>query len=156
MNSNQTEQMFVSGLLHDLGRLILFIHYPKESHDIIVRSRNRSRLLFKEESDYLGCDHAEVGKELVKQWKLPLILENNVYYHHRPSAAQKPVPAAIVHLADIVVNSLGIGSSGEKIIPHFDDAIWENLSISPQLFKPAVDLAVHQLASLEMFFKRAD
>ena len=76
--------------------------------------------------------------------------------HHRPSQAADPVEAGIVHLADIISNGLGIGSSGEKIIPQFDDVIWEDLQISPQLFKPAVNLAVHQLASLEMFFKRAD
>ena len=57
LNSNQTEQLFVAGLLHDLGRLILYIHFPKESHNIITRSRNRSKLLFEEEKDYLGCDH---------------------------------------------------------------------------------------------------
>lgn len=58
--------------------------------------------------------------------------------------------AGIVHVADVISNGLGVGSSGEKIIPQFDYEIWEDLKISPQLFKPAVDLAVHQLASLEL------
>ena len=34
--------------------------------------------------------------------------------------AQQPIPATIVHLADIIVNSLGIGSSGEKFVPPLD------------------------------------
>ena len=149
LNSNQTEQLFVSGLLHDLGRLILYIHFPKESHDIITRSRNRSKLLFKEEIDYLGCDHAEVGKELMKQWKLPLILENNVFYHHNPSAAQQPVLAAIVHLADIMVNSLGIGSSGEKFIPPLDNTAWESLELPISSFEKVINQATHQFKGLE-------
>ena len=149
LNSNQTEQLFVSGLLHDLGRLILYIHFPKESHNTITRSRNRSKLLFKEETDYLGCDHAEVGKELLKQWKLPLIIENCVFYHHNPSEAQQAVPATIVHLADIVVNSLGIGSSGEKFVPPLDSAAWENLEFPISSFEKVIGQATHQFKALE-------
>ncbi len=37
-NIPQTEQMFVSGLLHDLGRLILYIYFPDESRNILARS----------------------------------------------------------------------------------------------------------------------
>ena len=80
-------------------------------------------------------------------------MESNVHYHHRPSGADDPVEAGIVHVADVIANGLGIGSSGEKIIPQFDFEIWEDLKISPQLFKPAVDLAVHQLASLEILIE---
>jgi HD-like signal output (HDOD) protein len=149
LNSNQTEQLFVSGLLHDLGRLILYIHFPKESHDIIIRARNRSKLLFEEEQDYLGCDHTEVGKQLMKQWKLPLILENCVFYHHNPSDAQQTVPAAIVHLADLIINSLGIGSSGEKFIPPLDTAAWENLEFPISSFEKVIGQATHQFKALE-------
>jgi HD-like signal output (HDOD) protein len=149
LNSNQTEQLFVAGLLHDLGRLILYIHFPKESHDIIIRSRNRSKLLFEEENDYLGCDHSEVGKQLLKQWKLPLILENCVFYHHNPSEARDTVPATIVHLADIMVNSLGIGSSGEKFVPPLDSAAWENLECPISSFEKVIGQATHQFKALE-------
>jgi len=149
LNSNQTEQLFVSGLLHDLGRLILYIHFPKESHNIITRSRNRSKLLFEEETDYLGCNHAEVGKRLMSQWKLPLILEDNVFYHHNPSEAQQPIPATIVHLADIIVNSLGIGSSGEKFVPPLDSAAWQNLEFPISNFEKVIGQATHQFKALE-------
>jgi HD-like signal output (HDOD) protein len=149
LNSSQTEQLFVSGLLHDLGRLILYIHFPKESRNIITRSRNRSKLLFKEETDYLGCNHAEVGKDLMKQWKLPLVLENNVFYHHRPSKAKQSIPATIVHLADIMVNSLGIGSSGEKFVPPLDNAAWENLELPVSSFEKIIGQATHQFKALE-------
>jgi putative nucleotidyltransferase with HDIG domain len=149
LNSNQTEQLFVAGLLHDLGRLILYIHFPKESHNIITRSRNRSKLLFEEETDYLGCNHAEVGKQLMTQWKLPLILEDNVCYHHNPSKAQQPIPATIVHLADIIVNSLGIGSSGEKFVPPLDSTAWQSLEFPISSFEKVIGQATHQFKALE-------
>ena len=149
LNSSQTEQLFVSGLLHDLGRLILYIYFPDESRNIIARSRNESKLLYMEELDYLGCDHAQVGRQLMKQWKLPMILESNVFYHHRPSDAQQPIPATIVHLADLIVNSLGIGSSGERFVPPLDYDAWENLELSPSCFEKAIGQATHQFKALE-------
>ena len=148
-NFGQTEQLFVSGLLHDLGRLILYLYFTDESCNILSRSRNNQTLLYAEETNYLGCDHAQVGKQLMEQWKLPLILENSVLYHHNPSEAQQPIPATIVHLADIIVNSLGIGSSGEKFVPPLDTAAWENLDLPLSSFDTVIGQATHQFYSLE-------
>ncbi len=85
----------------------------------------------------------------MKQWNLPLILENNVLYHHSPSEAQQTVPATILHLADIIANSLGIGSSGEKFIPSLDYNAWENFEISPSSFETIIGQATHQFHALE-------
>ena len=148
-NIPQTEQLFVSGLLHDLGRLLLYIYFPDESRHVLAHSRNRNKLLYQEEKDYLGCDHAQIGVQLMKQWQLPLILEHNVLYHHKPSEAQQSVPATIVHLADIIVNSLGIGSSGEKFVPPLDYNAWENLKLSPNSFETIIGQASHQFQALE-------
>jgi HD-like signal output (HDOD) protein len=148
-NFGQTEQLFVSGLLHDLGRLILYIYFAEESRVILSRARNNNKLLYREETDFLGCDHTQVGKQLMEQWKLPLILENNVLYHHNPSEAQQPIPAAIVQLADIIVNSLGIGSSGEKFVPPLDTAAWETLDLPPSSLDTVIGQATHQFYSLE-------
>ncbi len=149
LNIPQTEQLFVSGLLHDLGRLILFIYFPKESHNIINRSRYCFKLLYKEEKDYLGCDHAQVGSQLMKQWKLPVALENNVLFHHRPSEAQQPLTAAIVNLADVIINSLGIGGSGERFIPPLDYVAWKNLELPTSCFEKVIGQATHQFKALE-------
>ena len=148
-NFGQTEQLFVSGLLHDLGRLILYIYFAEESHNILSRARNNNKLLYEAEHDYLGCNHAQVGKQLMEQWKLPLILENNVLYHHNPSEAQQPIPAAIVHLSDIIVNSIGMGSSGEKFVPPLDTAAWENINLPLSSFEMIIGQAAHQFYSLE-------
>jgi len=148
-NFGQTEQLFVSGLLHDLGRLILYLYFTEESRNILSRARRGNKLLYKEEHDYLGCDHAQVGKQLMEQWKLPLILENNVLYHHIPSKAQQPIPATIVHLADIVVNSLGIGSSGERFVPPLDTAAYENLDLPLNGLDTAIGQTAHQFYALE-------
>ena len=80
---------------------------------------------------------------------MPVILENNVHYHHNPSEAQQTAPATIVHLADIMVNSIGIGSSGERYIPPLDNAAWEGLDLPVSSFEKVIGQATHQFNALE-------
>jgi len=145
----QTEQLFVSGLLHDLGRLILFSYFPDEAINVLGQARSTNMLLYLQENDSLGCNHTHIVKQLLKQWKLPMVLENNVFYHHGPSKATQPVPATLVHLADIITNSLGIGTSGERFVPPLDNEAWDNLGLSPTCFDIVVKQATHQFFALE-------
>jgi HD-like signal output (HDOD) protein len=148
-NLRQTEQLFVSGLLHDLGRLILYNYFPEESRNLLSRAQALKSLLYLQENDYLGCNHTDLIKHLLQQWKLPMMLENNVYFHHNPAEAQQPIPATLVHLADILTNGLGIGTSGEHFVPPLDHAAWENLEMSPTCFDLVTKQAIHQFVALE-------
>jgi HD-like signal output (HDOD) protein len=148
-NIPQTEQLFVSGLLHDLGRLILYSYFPEDSLNILSRARSSDTLLYLQENDHLGCNHTHVVKHLLRQWKLPMVLENNVFFHHSPREAQQPVPATLVHLADIITNGLGIGTSGERFVPPLDHAAWESLGLSPTCFDIVVKQATHQFFALD-------
>lgn len=148
-NLRQTEQLFVSGLLHDLGRLILYIYFPEESIAVLRQAADTRQLLHVEETELLGCDHADIGKFLTNHWKLPLLLENNVAFHHWPSKSPDPVSAAIVHLADILVHAVGIGSSGEVFVPPLDEQAWMELKLAPSCFESVIKQAGHQFRALE-------
>jgi HD-like signal output (HDOD) protein len=145
----QTEQFFVSGLLHDVGRSILYSNFPEGSRDILNLSRTTNKLLYEVERDCLGYNHSYFAKLLIKQWNLPMSLENNVFYHHNPSEAAQPVPATLVHLADIITNGLGIGTSGERFVPPLDTEAWESLDLSPTCFDIVVKPAIHQFFTFE-------
>jgi HD-like signal output (HDOD) protein len=45
-NMRQTEQMFTAGLLHDLGRLILFIYFPEEALEVLRHAQHTSTCLY--------------------------------------------------------------------------------------------------------------
>ena len=145
----QTEQLFVSGLLHDLGRLILYSYFPEESRNLLSRARSSDKLLYLQEKEDLGCNHTHLIKHLLQLWKLPMVLENNVFFHHSPNDAQQPIPATLVHLADIITNGLGIGTSGERFVPPLDHAAWENIGLSPTCFDVVTKQATHQFFALE-------
>ena len=148
-NMSQTEQMFAAGLLHDIGRLIIYKYFPDQAKNLFQIMTNSSQSLYHAENSYLRCRHPEIGKFLFKKWNLPKSLKDCVFYHHRPTNSHYPIEAGIVHIADIVVNGLGIGSSGERFIPLFDDGIWEKLKFMPTIFKSIIDQVTHQLSVFE-------
>lgn len=97
------ERLFVAGVLHDLGQLVIYHKVP----ELANRSLRRMKLTGEEsdvaEREVMGFDHAEVGAELVKAWNMPISLEETIRYHHNPELAEtNPVDTAIIHIADII------------------------------------------------------
>jgi len=126
------ERFFVAGMLHDIGRLILYTKLTDKSQAILENARQRPQLLYESEREALGFTHAVVGGLLLQNWKLPTSLEEIVMYHHNPTSATRfPVETAIVHLADIIVHSMRLGTSGESYIPPIDPTAWEKLNLHP-------------------------
>ncbi len=136
-----TERLFVAGLLHDIGRLVLFNDSPVNSRRAMSGARYENGLLHHIEMRTMGFDHSGLGALLLRKWKLPVSLETSVRYHHRPSESRHPLEPAIVHLSDMVTNALRIGSSGESLVPPLDPAAWDALDLSPNILA----LAVYQL-----------
>jgi HD-like signal output (HDOD) protein len=149
-NMRQTEQMFTAGLLHDLGRLILFIYFPEEVQGVLRHAQHTSTCLYAAEKKRLGCHHAHIGKYLLNRWRLPLLLENTVCFHHEPGDSPDPVPAAIVHVADVLANALGIGTSGERLVPPLNAQAWAALELPTSCFEVVAKQAVNQLDTLAL------
>jgi len=147
----QTEQLFVSGLLHDIGRAIVYRYFPEHATVLLNRSLKSGKLLYQEEMDCLGCRHTDIGMYLLKKWKLPFNLENNISCHHKPSSANDPVQASIVHMADIIANAVGLGSSGERFVPPLEGKAWDCLGLSPSCFDVVIRQSINQLSAFENF-----
>lgn len=153
LNMQHTEQLFVAGLLHDIGRVIIFKYFPQQTEAMLREADSSGDLVYNIEPNYLGCRHTHIGRDLFNKWKLPYSLENGTYYHHMPSRASDPQKAGIVHLADICVHGLGLGSSGETQVPPLDDKAFESLNITPGMLKSALSQAMLQLNVLENVFQ---
>lgn len=151
-NIRNTEQMFVSGLLHDIGRLVIFKYFPQHAASMLSGKSDGDRSLYDREKTVMGFRHTDIAQDLFGKWKFPVTLIQNVVYHHRPSAAQDPVKAAIIHLSDIIAHGLGEGKSGEWRVPALDVAAWDKLQLSPQALSTVIPQAVHHMGFLMAVF----
>ena len=81
------EDLFLAGLLLDLGRLAMLKTIPHEYQQVIAAAASMQRLQHEVETEILGVDHVEVGIELMKRWNLPEALGRAVRWHHEPLTA---------------------------------------------------------------------
>lgn len=134
------ERFFVAGILHDIGRLVMYMKIPDLSREALMRSKNEGELLYLAEAEVIGFDHASVGRLLMQIWKLPVYQEEVIGYHHKPNLATRfPVETAIVHIADIIAHSMGLGSSGERFVPPMQDDAWERLGLPVSVLAPTFE-----------------
>lgn len=133
------ERFFVAGLLHDVGRLVLCIKAPDETRAIFAKAEASGKLLYLEEQEILGFDHAELGGELLKSWRLPARLVEAVSFHHVPGKSKNhPEETAAVNLADAIAYSMKLGSSGETVVPPMDPKSWEKIGLPESLYLPMI------------------
>jgi HD-like signal output (HDOD) protein len=77
------DEAFLSGLLHDIGKLVLLGNFPKEYAEILESHRSKPDLLLAGETR-LGATHCEVGAWMINRWDLQSFMADAVLYHHEP------------------------------------------------------------------------
>jgi HD-like signal output (HDOD) protein len=128
------EGLYIMGLLHDIGRLVIYMKCPELADEMLRRSHEEGALLYEVERQTLGFDHGRVGCLLLKAWQLPEVLQEAVGCHHSPSeAARYPEDAATIHVADMIANALQMGSSGGHLVPPLVDEAWQQIGLSAGL-----------------------
>ena len=134
------EKFFTAGLLHDIGKLIIFSeagHYAKE---VLKQCDEKKQLMYVVEKEVLGFDHAKLGAMLLKKWKLPDEIVASVYYHHMPSVSPQDIVApSIIHISDIIANALQFGSSGEQLVPTFNQKAWDAIGLNVEILEPVIE-----------------
>jgi HD-like signal output (HDOD) protein len=100
------ERLFIAGLLHDVGRLLIFGLLPDQSALILQRVTNGEEVCAAERAE-LGFDHAAVGYELLSLWHLPKELRIAVAFHHLPEVAEEArLEATLVYLANHIAHQV--------------------------------------------------
>jgi HD-like signal output (HDOD) protein len=98
------EAFYTSGMLHDIGSLIIYQANPKKAREILSRCRSQGLPQSEVEEEVFGFSHAQVGALIFEEWGLSSCLVESVLYHHNPSQAQNfPLETAILHVADYMV-----------------------------------------------------
>ena len=101
------EEAFVSGLLHDIGKLVLAANADDDYQAVMNRSRSEGTPVDQVEWEVFGATHAQIGAYLLGLWGLPEPVVSNVELHHSLdfSANTGFTPAAALHIAQFLERS---------------------------------------------------
>ena len=134
-NFRGTEEAFVAGLLHDIGKVVMSAYLKAEFAKVLTRVA-KGKLTFSDaEREALGFDHAEVGARLLERWNLPTTLVTAVRHHHVPSQAPDSPLAALVHIADTICLTLGIGLGVDGMAYALDPSALKMLHLTEDDFE---------------------
>lgn len=118
----ENDEIFVAGLMHDIGILVEKQVYPKELAEAIELAESKEIDLWKAELEVLGADHQAFGTALANKWKFPPVFQIATGYHHQPEklSAQHREVAATVYVADILATCKEVGFAVDNSDPNLD------------------------------------
>jgi len=147
------ERLFVSGLLHDIGHLVMSYRIPDLVHVIQYRAKMANIPIYKAERDVYDIDHAIVGAELLKCWGLPESLQDVVLHHHEPEKATDYIlETSIVHLANSIAKLGELGSTDLNQAPSISPIAWEITDLTPDIIEPVLQEARTQFLEALLLF----
>lgn len=152
----EAESVFVSGLLHDIGQLIIVNKLPEMARETQLRAGDGMPLHLLERA-VIGFDHAEVGGELLRQWQLPELIWEPVRCHHAPGEAHNhALNAALVHVAAVAAVApftADLAAADETALAHYlagevDPIAWGVAGMNVDVLIPLWREAAAQLVPL--------
>jgi putative nucleotidyltransferase with HDIG domain len=136
------ERLFLSGLLHDLGRLIMLQEDPGAVTMAIGLAKKKGLPLYEAETELWGFNHGQLGAEFLLAWNFPAALVDCVRYHHAPQ--KNNLEANIVHVADAIAHASFLGCSGALQLPPVVTTAWEQINFSRHNLEKLIRMAEYQ------------
>lgn len=126
----EEDMAFTGGVIHDIGVLVLMTIAPDEMARVLEYCRQHGCMIRDGERVVLGVDHAALGALMARKWGLPAELCDGIALHHTPDDATADSLANIVHLADVIVRTMGLSGDESRIEPRVSDVALNRLGLT--------------------------
>jgi putative nucleotidyltransferase with HDIG domain len=123
------ELSFISGLLHDIGRLLMYTASPGHVYQALDRRQRSDIPLIAAEREAFGYDHCEAGRVLASAWKLPQDIVDAITAHHEPDGFGSEV-CDLVHVSECLSHALDLGEIANNRVPDLSEMACARLGLS--------------------------
>ncbi|MEJ2634051.1 MAG: HDOD domain-containing protein [Calditrichia bacterium] len=111
LNYPVTGEVFVAGLLHDIGYPVMLQNFPEDFMCAAEYANNHGISFHESENNVLDFTHTQLGGWLAEGWNLPDKLVRAIRYHHAPEKNHSYQDLVnIIHMADLISYTIGEGS----------------------------------------------
>jgi len=130
------EQMFILGLLSDIGHMALYLTEPDAMNRVLLQQTQSGEAHHLIERRELGCDFAVVGAALLRRWHLPESLWVPIGQQNMPHPdGLLAAKSALLHVID---GALRARESRRDIGLETDPVAWSTLGITPEAVESAI------------------
>ena len=140
-NVLHSERLFVAGLLHDIGKLVICNRLPQQAKESIDLSNTKKILDFEAEKAVMGYDHSEIGGKLLRTWQMPASLCDAVEFHHDPLKAEESLmETCLVHIANAMTGMAeqGLDADMDMIIQPVIEEAWKVTGLDESVIEPTL------------------
>jgi putative nucleotidyltransferase with HDIG domain len=127
-NNNLLDDVYVGGILHDMGKIIFANVHPELLEKIknFCTEKNLPASTFEDLS--AGMNHAEIGALIAEKWNFPESLVNGIRFHHDPAAASEQDRELVetIYLANMFCEY----EKGNVTFEQFDSSVLDNFKIT--------------------------
>jgi HD-like signal output (HDOD) protein len=154
IGNKDKDECFIAGLIHDLGKIILFHCLPESFVETLALAQQNEILFYQSELMLFDITHQEIGGFLTENWNLPTKLQDAVKFHHDPSLSKDHyTTTSIVHCADIMVRALDFGNGGDSKIPAMSKVVWNELGLENIKLHALFDTIVDEIEKATVFIQ---
>jgi HD-like signal output (HDOD) protein len=145
MDPQECNEAYISGNLHDIGKIVLQQHFPEEARQIDLLVSSGSMARDEAEQQVLGMDHGMIGGLLLDQWNIPLVIADGVRFHHKRESS---TPHLEIVTATALANEFAKRINLDADLEEFDDFLAKHRDLSRCLKETEFELS----ASAELHF----
>jgi HD-like signal output (HDOD) protein len=149
----QGSLLFTSGLLRDIGKVVMDQHVQTAMDQIQDRIATQAVTFIEAERLVLGFDHSEVGAMVAQKWQFPPMLQQVIRHHHTPLQSNGCfLEASVVHLADLLCRKMGISRGFDDPTYPEDERVLQSLALNESVIQQVMDGFSAKMSRLEALF----
>ncbi len=122
----KSEEVFIGGLLHDIGKLVLDHYSKREFKEVIDKVVFKDIPIIDAETEIFGFNHVMVGKLLAEKWSFPDSLISMIEYHHFPlKSGNFFKESASIKIGDFLARSFCMGFAGDDKVSYIEPELYQ-------------------------------
>jgi len=151
------EELFMCGLLHDIGKTVQGMLFP-DLFDSIIQVARTKKISYYDAEILLKIPTHEIFSEiLLAKWNFPEIVLSCTSRHHRPFSVSNSIytdPIYITNVSTFIAEKIKYGNNGSSQPIKLELDLWNDLGLSPLTFKEIIESTEKKLEKIEEFVQK--
>ena len=149
----RAEELYVAGMMHDVGLLVMDRFHPLELDKAVGYAMEEGMRLHEAENLLFGFDHSKLGGILARQWGLSSVVIDAVEYHHQPDFDENNgASTAIVALANQLAHQCGLTNNVPSPNTDIDEMLLETVGMPAEQLEVIKNVIAQEVARAEESF----